>query len=522
MLSTLPTWGDPGQLAVKAGGAVAFTSVLAILVMLPTHLINSTLDANAALIRRWGARIPWRRKRTYPDSIAGTEEKPADGAINPARARLNSLLKSLPVFAAASIITAFVDPSVGLNWLTVRIVLTALLTFLLLNYTAVVLVWWMFRNAATSIVPTVRVRYAYLGVLLLTVIASRALQLQPVIVFGAVLAIETGRVVADVSKQLTENRMRGRIQLSSIGFAVAVGLVGWTLYNVFVQSTGQVVVSEFFAALTIEALATLPIVLLPARFMPGASLFAWNRWLWGVTYVVGLTLFAVVLVPMPQSWDSVGVTLFSWATVFIAYCLLAALIWLVFTIASRNSKVPANQEPATPQPKGNAMDAQSTEDSVSIGPDDIVDSDTAIEQVTTTSPLLRRTNSLAIVSLVAAVFWFGGIPAIVLANVALTQIRKYDERGKWMAVTGLVLGYLSLLFWGVIIVLTLRTVNEAVTWINENPSTINALMQSISDFFSSVSGSAPGAGMPTDPTIQVGPDGLNYYVYSDGTWVPAQ
>ena len=136
----------------------------------------------------------------------------------------------------------------------------------------------------------------------------------------------------------------------------------------------------------------------------------------------------------------------------------------------------------------------------------------------TTSTVLRRTNSLAVVSLVAAVFWFGGIPAIVLGNVALTQIRKYDERGKWMAVTGLVLGYLSLLFWAVFALLAFLVVSGITTWISQNQPLVQDLLSNLSQL---TSGSTP-ANVPADPTIQVGPDGLNYYVYPDGTWVPVQ
>ncbi|WP_181273065.1 DUF4190 domain-containing protein [Brevibacterium oceani] len=63
------------------------------------------------------------------------------------------------------------------------------------------------------------------------------------------------------------------------------------------------------------------------------------------------------------------------------------------------------------------------------------------------------TNSAAIVSLVltlisftSSIFLFG-IVGIIFGHVARSQIKKRGERGNGMAVAGLWLGYLSVLFW---------------------------------------------------------------------------
>jgi hypothetical protein len=63
------------------------------------------------------------------------------------------------------------------------------------------------------------------------------------------------------------------------------------------------------------------------------------------------------------------------------------------------------------------------------------------------------TNSAAIVSLVlslisftSSVFLFGFV-GIIFGHIARSQIKKSGERGNGMAVAGLWLGYLSVLFW---------------------------------------------------------------------------
>jgi hypothetical protein len=62
----------------------------------------------------------------------------------------------------------------------------------------------------------------------------------------------------------------------------------------------------------------------------------------------------------------------------------------------------------------------------------------------------RRTNGLAIASVVSAVFWMwwlGSLAAVIMGHAALRQINRSGGRqtGRGVAITGLALGYLGLL-----------------------------------------------------------------------------
>src|SRR3979411_1974853 len=68
-------------------------------------------------------------------------------------------------------------------------------------------------------------------------------------------------------------------------------------------------------------------------------------------------------------------------------------------------------------------------------------------------PVSRPLNSLAVVSLVAGMAGYilphpfiGGLVAIVTGHVARSQIRRSGEAGARLALVGLILGYLHLLF----------------------------------------------------------------------------
>ena len=64
----------------------------------------------------------------------------------------------------------------------------------------------------------------------------------------------------------------------------------------------------------------------------------------------------------------------------------------------------------------------------------------------------RPTNAMAVAALISGVVsWillplFGGVAAVVLGHLALSQLKKTGEEGNGLAIGGLVLGYLNLLF----------------------------------------------------------------------------
>ena len=63
---------------------------------------------------------------------------------------------------------------------------------------------------------------------------------------------------------------------------------------------------------------------------------------------------------------------------------------------------------------------------------------------------VAKTNVLAIVSLVTSILGLGlygvGLVGIVTGHIGLSQIKKRGEQGRGLAIAGLVIGYLSSLF----------------------------------------------------------------------------
>ena len=67
-----------------------------------------------------------------------------------------------------------------------------------------------------------------------------------------------------------------------------------------------------------------------------------------------------------------------------------------------------------------------------------------------------KLNTLAVVSLATAITWVGSVAGVITGHIALAQIKRSGEKGRALAITGLVLGYLYIagsIFFGLLMLL---------------------------------------------------------------------
>lgn len=55
-------------------------------------------------------------------------------------------------------------------------------------------------------------------------------------------------------------------------------------------------------------------------------------------------------------------------------------------------------------------------------------------------------NTLAVISLASALTLFGAPAAIITGHIALQQLKTSGAKGRWMALVGVVLGYVGIAF----------------------------------------------------------------------------
>ena len=64
----------------------------------------------------------------------------------------------------------------------------------------------------------------------------------------------------------------------------------------------------------------------------------------------------------------------------------------------------------------------------------------------------RSLNTLAVVSLASALTSVGAVMAIITGHISLAQLKKPGESGKPLALSGLIVGYLTVGFWIIFLV----------------------------------------------------------------------
>ncbi len=58
-----------------------------------------------------------------------------------------------------------------------------------------------------------------------------------------------------------------------------------------------------------------------------------------------------------------------------------------------------------------------------------------------------KLNTLAVVSLASAATGFGAVAAVITGHIALAQLKKSNESGRGLALTGMILGYVGIGLW---------------------------------------------------------------------------
>ncbi len=309
-LMTLPTVGQAITIpaaAWAAGGAI----VLGVLVGLPSVLLDSATE-------RASARLEEARMRR------GREPRPSWAA--PPLTVLGWPLGVLGLIAAA-IASAFVDPGFQFTLDGARSVVAILAAFI-----GVIALSWAFVGLVMTIArpasrPRVEFRPLTLLVVAAAVVFSRLTGLEPGVIFGLVAGIGFGAVLGVIG--------RGVAALLGVLFLLAASAAGWVGYGSLLAVFGseplwwQLLILETLAAVAMTGVSALPIALLPVRGLLGHSIWGWNKAVWALSYGLAIAAFLLMLLPLPDSWEEVGVPLQAWAIGVGAYALAAALVWLI-------------------------------------------------------------------------------------------------------------------------------------------------------------------------------------------------
>ncbi|MCU1414280.1 MAG: hypothetical protein JWN80_1620 [Microbacteriaceae bacterium] len=285
--------------------AAAAAVVLVLLIAIPTHFFNEAAGKTSELFERW-----WRKRRPVKTDRKAKPLKPV---------RLAGWPLAAGGVAAASIISAFVDPRFGFDAASARTFASILVSFVV----DVCIGWFVLLFVVRKTHPASTARFEFKPLTLLIVVVavlfSRLTDFQPGIVFGLVAGIAFGGLLATAEK--------ARVALIGLGWSFGIGVIAWVGYSL--TSVHAVFLHETLSGIAIAGSSSLPIALLPVRGLTGGVVWRWKRWVWALAYGVGLFAFMVMLMPMPFSWQSVPINLVVWIVLYLAYAVVAIGLWLL-------------------------------------------------------------------------------------------------------------------------------------------------------------------------------------------------
>ncbi len=355
---------DPTRISldpVVVAQSVAIAAGVILLVPFPSALFNSTLEENydevmggVARLRAWlrgraqGAR-DWIRTEGQaqlakrrgvsaapPLPVAEAEQPPVIAPSGVAQPEPRDFWRTLPGMAAflliSALLYAFLDPTFGFS-------LQSLATFagLALGLLVVVLAYGIplllvARSASLGI--SARALPASLLIALGCVLISRLTDFQPGYLYGLIIGFF---FAVGINRQ-----QEGRAQAIATATSLGAAFVAWVVLA-FLRGAGpgDVLTTNLLQAATVTivvaGLENAVFAMLPLRFMPGSTVFDWDRRVWAVLIGLGIFGFAHVLLnPSAGYLADTTRTSFMTMVVLLAFFALASVaFWAYFRFRSR-------------------------------------------------------------------------------------------------------------------------------------------------------------------------------------------
>ncbi len=304
----------------RSSGAVG---VLTVLVSFPTMLLSKAID-------EMHGKVSQRERFAWMDTTVNG-------------------LWALALFFVAAIIDGFSDPNFGFNFKALRVLITGFLAFVVMDMARNHIAFLITKKHSGQEYPLLSARPFFLLVVAGTVLFARLTNIDPTMVFGSVVGLELGARISAQSK--------GVVKLVTTAYTFLIGVVAWLgyswltgihLYSESQVASGnlshfqlwlgmcQVSTGEFLSMLAVSAFSTVPMSMLPFAGLGGKPLMQWKRWVWVVTYFVGLLGFVIVVLPMPKVWTQPSEPVAIWASVLAIYAVVSFTAFGIVT--ARNAR----------------------------------------------------------------------------------------------------------------------------------------------------------------------------------------
>ena len=317
LTNALPTIADLLGAPASFAAAGGFGAIILLLIAIPAHFLDDTVEANAHRIAGWFSRLApvaerWRRFRSRLPHI------PFSGPM---------------IIVLASVAFGFADPQFGFDLISLRTTLALAIGLLLVMEVPNLATSTLLRRRWSARARVV-VQPGALILSLAGVVASRIFGFHPGLLIGLVMGLELA------SDARAEHRKRAVALRMGITAGIATG--AWLLYSLLSASGPEphdfagLLTRETLVAATDEGLTGLVVALIPVTFMDGKKLFDGSKWLWAAIAVPVGFLFAMLVLPRAFTEDGPGSSFWAWIAVLIVFSALALGVWLAFRLTAHS------------------------------------------------------------------------------------------------------------------------------------------------------------------------------------------
>lgn len=294
--------------------SAALAALLVFLMPFPSQLFNSTLETHEDEIRRW-----FRFDRM--------------GAVAGGIGALWASWPGVTLFTLlAALLYGFLDPGFGFDLESLATFVGMLLGIVLVTAAFAVPLALAHRRhgdqASLKVVPV----SLLIGVA--CVLLSRLTGFQPGYLYGLLIGLAFARELSAAEE--------GRATALGAALMLAVALVAWVGLGALPDGVdfGLVVARTALAALMVAGLEGVVFGLLPMRFLPGESLYAWNRVAWGALLALGAFAFFHILINPASGYlsDTSRTPLFTVLGLLVGFSAVSVAFWAWFRFRDHPSE----------------------------------------------------------------------------------------------------------------------------------------------------------------------------------------
>ena len=252
------------------------------------------------------------------------------------------VVSSIALIGATSSIFTLVDPSLGLDLVSLRLWLSCAVAIILINYVSI-LITGIVTTRIWGVHTMVRIMPWGLAVAVVGVILSRVLNVSPGFLVGAILGI------AAVSQ--ASARLVARVVQTRAVVVLAVSVSAWLLLElvpVFAvddpRAFWSALATDSLVATSAAGLTALVVGLLPLSLLEGGELYHYSRREWAITFGAAALAFCLIEIPSAADWLDIGNSLTTWTVIAACAIGIAAAVYVISWRLNRRVAIDAPEE----------------------------------------------------------------------------------------------------------------------------------------------------------------------------------